>query len=205
MIDSEVWAEVMEKARKANDHYSLTEREQEFVFELAMGIPEGGLIIELGVCHGKTAVVLANVAEMKQGYYVGVDNWSLEGSWGEVHKLIADTGLPVNSWELVDANTHDTDLWTRLFPKDGCQGVDLLLIDAGHDEENVTKDCEVWIPKVKPGGIVIFDDVPSGPGWWVSCHSAVRECVEEWCAEWEMAGAWGKVWAFRKPQTAQVG
>lgn len=206
------WPNVLTLARLANDHYSMTERQQELVYELAMTVPEGGLIVELGVCHGKTAAVLAVVAWQRNGRYLGIDNWSLEGTKGEV-ALVLDMvmhGLGVRvpsqherdfsiwdgrefNWALRVSDTHAEE-WRQ-----GPDQVDFLLIDAGHDEANVSKDCEVWIPKVKPGGLIVFDDWPSGPGWQSSCHEAVRRHAEIWTGEWEWAASYGKVVARRRP------
>lgn len=194
------WEEVLTLARRANDHYSLTEREQHLLWELVVAeVPEGGLIVELGLCWGKTAVVLALAAKQKQGRYWGLDNWSLEGSYEEVERLLWETvggdddprTPPDWSWALTKGNTGEH--W------DAGQPVDFLLIDAGHDEVNVTKDCEMWIPSVAPGGLVAFDDVPSGPGWREHAHHAVREQMEKWTGDWENAASWGKLWIRRKP------
>jgi len=206
------WPQVLNLARQANDHYSMTERQQELVYELALTIPEKGLIVELGVCHGKTAMVLAAAAYQRDGGYLGIDNWSLEGDRTQVHLLLdqlmhsfgvrapskrVDGGSYWNgrsfSWTLAEADTHD-DRWRH-----AAMEVDLLLIDAGHDEANVSKDCEIWIPKVKAGGLVIFDDWPSGPSWQASCHEAVRRHAEIWTGDWEWAASYGKVVARRRP------
>jgi predicted O-methyltransferase YrrM len=206
------WAQIVQIARLANDHYSMTERQQELVYELAMTIPERGLIVELGVCHGKTALILAAAAKQRDGKYLGIDNWSLEGNRQEVaslfNQLMHGLGVRVSSehsrqasqwggsyfaWSLVEDDTH-AEHW-----RGNSAVVDLLLIDAGHDEANVSKDCEIWIPKVKAGGLVIFDDWPSGPNWQGSCHEAVRRHAEIWTGEWEWAASYGKVVARRKP------
>lgn len=187
-----IWDEVIDRARLANDHYSMSEDQQRMLWELAKGVPKGGLIVELGVCWGKTAIVLALAAKEQQATYRGIDNWSLEGSKKDVSFLM-QTAVGAGDWWLMESDTHDE--FMRAFDVD----IDMLVIDAGHDEANVSQDCEVWIPKVVPGGIVVFDDVPSGPGWAESCHWAVRAGMEHWCADWEMAAAWGKTWCWRKP------
>jgi hypothetical protein len=40
-----------------------------------------------------------------------------------------------------------TDIW-----------IDLIHIDGDHSYEAVTLDCELWLPKVVPGGYACFDD-----------------------------------------------
>lgn len=185
-----LWPEVLQVARRASDHYSLSEREQELLFEVAMGLPTGALIVELGVCNGKTALILAAVAEAKQGLYIGVDNWSLEGSFGEVFDLM-HAAFGTSRWQLWQGDTHTIEL--PAFP------IDLLLIDAGHQEEAVSVDCERWIPTVRPGGIVAFDDYPGERNWRDSCHWAVREYGEMWTEGFDLVAYWGKIMVRRKP------
>lgn len=48
---------------------------------------------------------------------------------------------------------------SQLFP-DGV--LDFVYIDAAHDYESVKDDLRVWIPKVRPGGLVIGDDYAHG-------------------------------------------
>lgn len=189
------WEEVLALARRANPHYSLSEDEQEMVWKLALTIPKDGLIVELGVCWGKTAVILAAAAQETRSLYYGIDNWSLEGNKTVVWDLLTETLGDDKKWWLFESDTHSKE-W------EGVGGVDFLLIDAGHDPVNVTADCAIWIPQVRPGGIVLFDDVPSGPGWETSAHWAVRRMVDTWCADWENAASWGKLWGKRRPLNA---
>jgi predicted O-methyltransferase YrrM len=41
------------------------------------------------------------------------------------------------------------------------QSLDLVFIDADHSFDAVCKDIEIWLPKVKPGGILAGDDFGS--------------------------------------------
>lgn len=177
------WPEVLELARRANPHYSMTEDQQEMLWRVGMAsVPEGGLIVELGVCWGKTAVVLAGVAEEKEASYVGIDNWSLEGSITEVRALLEPIGGAVR---VVEGRTQDVDDYLS-----ADEAVDLLIIDAGHDEENIREDCKAWIPRVAVGGHVAFHDYPTGRGWETSCHEAVRRNADLWTGDWPLIAAW---------------
>lgn len=201
------WPEVLALARRANDHYSLTEDEQEILWKLANTIPEGGMIVELGICHAKTSVILTAAAQNRKGFYCGIDNFSLEGSKEEAEELLGECFSPKNRghlWKIHEADTHGHQwLWEEHeLPIPDDELVDLLLIDADHSAPGVFLDCEVWIPQVRPGGIVVWDDVAHGPGWKDSPHVAVRESLEKWAGEWEHVAEWSKMWCRRKPLDA---
>jgi predicted O-methyltransferase YrrM len=36
--------------------------------------------------------------------------------------------------------------------------VDLIFIDSTHDYDTVSSDIAYWYPRMKPGGIMVFDD-----------------------------------------------
>ena len=53
--------------------------------------------------------------------------------------------------------------------------VDILHIDGGHAEENALEDVRVYVPLVRKGGYVWFDDSN-----WPSTQAAMRK-LEETC------------------------
>lgn len=167
------WEDIIIKARTINDHYSLDECMQEKIFNLLKDIPEGSVIVELGTAHGKTSAILAYIANHQKGKYHGVDNFSLEGTPEEFRINLDLLGLEYN---LHVAKTQEL-LWDK--------PIDILLIDAGHDEKNVKPDCEKWIPFVKPGGIVLFDDWDENPN---SAHYNVSKYGELHTKGWEDLG-----------------
>jgi len=137
------------------------------LWETAMLLPEGCLIVELGVCHGRTAVLLASVAQEKQGCYYGIDTWALEGSRAAVAEAFERRFSRETWWSLWEGRTQEAPIPLPIH---------FLLIDAGHDEANVKPDCARWIPHVLPGGYVAFHDYdaipdPQSPHWAVRCYA----------------------------------
>src|SRR5262245_26748643 len=49
------------------------------------------------------------------------------------------------------------------------ENIDILNIDGGHTEEASTRDVEIWVPRVKPGGWIWFDD-----SHWPSVQRALK-------------------------------
>lgn len=181
----------LELSHLPDQHYSLDDHRRMMLFWCAETIQDG-LIVELGVCHGGTGLMLSYVASCTNSRYYGVDNWSLEGSYEQVVQLFTENLPYPPSWTLINGNTHDVPL-----PK---LPISMLFIDAGHDEANVGPDCERWIPLVMPGGIVAFDDYPQGADWRESCHYAVREYADMYTHNWDHIGSWEGLLIRRAPR-----
>ena len=134
------------------------------------------LTIELGVFGGRSLLPLAFAHKHKDsGVVIGVDAWnkfaSLEG-----------TNDPANNewWEKIDYNEiydgcakaiQDNHLynWCSIIRMKSEQfailcpdnSVDVIHADSNHSEEITTKEVQLFLPKLKPGGIWIADDT----GW----------------------------------------
>jgi len=165
------WEEVITRARTIDDHYAMREPAQKYLFTLAMALPKGAVIVELGVANGKTAAILAMAAMEIDAEYIGIDVFPLGTS--EVRRSLDTLGL---HYTLLASHTHTA-------PWDASKKIDLLIIDAGHDEANVGPDCKIWLPRVKSGGIVVFDDWYEDPTK-THCHWAVgyygRQATQGW-------------------------
>jgi len=182
MAFDEIWPIVS----AINPHYSMTEDELRFAVECAESLPDIPIMMELGVCHGRTLAALAMVAMNKAGLVIGVDDWGLEGSLIEV----ADTlkALGILNWDLRKVKTQ------HLLHS---QPLDFLLVDAGHDEANVKPDIEKYVPLVRLGGIVMFHDYDE-PFDRNSAHWAVRYYADLACGTWEDLGQVGGLKAWRR-------
>ena len=51
------------------------------------------------------------------------------------------------------------------------RGIDFLFVDGWHEYQDVKRDCQAWLPKLKPGGIVVLHDSGWAPG--------VRRVIDE--------------------------
>ena len=72
--------------------------------------------------------------------------------------------------------------------------IDLLFIDGDHSEEATKNDIKAWLPFVKHGGIVVFNDFTSNHGvpqaiWWATKQSYFSDLL----------GIHGTTIAFRVP------
>jgi MMP 1-O-methyltransferase len=169
-------------------HGWLTDAEAAELFHLAKRLTpaNGPRVVELGSWQGKSSVILAGGllgkqdaklycidpfgcdenAEYQQKYYeplLSRESQTVEQIFesnvkksGVDHIIVAMKGY---SFEFADS-------W--LAP------IDLLFIDANHEYEAVARDFEMWIPHVKPGGIVAFHDAN---GVWAGPTRVVDESL----------------------------
>jgi predicted O-methyltransferase YrrM len=181
------WPEVWNAVWEINPHYSLSQEELAFLIEHALLVPARGQVLELGICHGRTLAALTLATEAQEASVTGIDHFGLEGSVWQVRESLARVGA---SRAVVIVGD------TRVIPWD--IPLDLLLVDAGHDEANVSKDVRKYVPLVKPGGLVFFHDWdpevdPASP------HEAVRRHATAACGDWEDLGLVGGLKGFRRP------
>ncbi|MHA2313470.1 MAG: class I SAM-dependent methyltransferase [Candidatus Thorarchaeota archaeon] len=75
----------------------------------------------------------------------------------------------------------------------GC--LDLVFIDALHDYEHVKQDIELWLPKVRAGGIICGDDYDHHR------HPGVKQAVDEAFGDrvelWPIGTKRVKMWIVR--------
>lgn len=140
----DLWQNAFTLSQQVSDHYAMTVPEQELAFNLALTLNPGALMVELGVTHGRTAIILCYAAQLNQTRYVGIDNFKTEGA-----KMIVEQNLEkLNLSGKIIASDTQTVPWD--------QPIDYLLFDAGHDELNMRQDIKRWLPFVNPGGLVLF-------------------------------------------------
>lgn len=134
------------------------------------------LCVEIGVFGGSSLLPQGMaLAYNKHGVIYGIDPWATDAAleemidesnkkwWGELNledirihcqKHIDKLGLG-NYCRLIKAKSEDV---VHQFD-DG--SVDILHIDGNHSEALSYKDATLYLPKVKPGGYIFFDDI-----WW---------------------------------------
>lgn len=159
-------------------------------------------IVEIGVFGGKSLVPMAFALQAnKKGVIYGIDPWdsinSIEGMvgahkewWGgidhqqiflELQKKISEFGLE-KYVGLIKATSEDCP---------PISDIDILHIDGNHSEKTSYIDVTKWVPFVRKGGLIIFDDVN-----WETTKLAV-EWIDQTCipfAEFKYKSNVWKVW-----------
>ncbi len=164
-------------------------------------------VVEIGVWGGKSLVPIAHALKKNgAGVIYGIDPWdkvaSLRGMKNEGSKVF---------WQLADHGEVYRDLVERIKEFDlsaqielicatseeayKIDQIDLLHVDGNHSEENSLFDVQKWVPYVKKGGYIIFDDMTWFEGGKFTTQKAV-EWLDEHCfklAEFTDISVWG-VW-----------
>ncbi|GEM_PF-915010 len=165
--------------------------------------------VELGVFGGSSFFpIAAALAYTQQGIAYAIDPWSndacLEG-YGELDEKLN------NYWGTVDlekvmnkftSKMHLNDLDSyysimRMSSKEANphfkdNSIDFLHIDGNHSKESALFDVKNWLPKVKTGGIVCFDDA-----WWDSTQPAIHLLLQECDLIEDLSSSW-KQYIFLK-------
>jgi predicted O-methyltransferase YrrM len=108
-------------------------------------------------------------------------------------------------WLLSNLRRFDVDDWVvpivstsaaaSALPIDGIR---LLFVDGSHDYEEVKADIDAWLPRVIPGGVVVFDDYfATKPTWNV--RRAVDELLSSGQVQPSLHQVGTHVWTVKRP------
>lgn len=116
--------------------------------------------VELGTWLGASAIPVARSIRRWGGTLTCVDTWA-----GDLYGNPDPSQTP---WMLLSCarNLVNAGLWNvRLYPASTLDAapywtepIDYLYIDADHQYGSVRADLRAWVPKVKPGGLILGDD-----------------------------------------------
>lgn len=141
-------------------------------------------VVEIGVFGGKSLVPMAYALKFTEsGMIYGIDPWASSAStqgmdganfdwWNTVDhgKILRDLQIKISEFGLSDQITL-----IKATSKDApsIPNIDILHIDGNHSEENAMLDVKKWVPLVRKGGVIIFDDVT-----WRTGNSADDPAVQ---------------------------
>lgn len=158
-------------------------------------------VVEIGVFGGSSLVPMAfALKDIGSGVIYGIDPWSSQASaqgmegvnqdwWANLdHEAIMQS--LVVKLEEYDLNTHVQLIRETSESAAEIPYIDMIHIDGNHSEEASFYDVNKWVPLVRKGGIIIFDDMT-----WGTTDRAVK-WLDEHCdklTEFNESSVWG-VW-----------
>jgi len=133
----------------------LTVNEVGLLAKYAQLAPENATVVNIGAGVGTTAMAVADVRPDLLPTLYTIDNTLMATGHGLVNEQNAflEHGFPAYPVQiLADAHEARVKHWADNKP------IDLLLVDDGHLEHEITRDITDWVPLVKKGGIILFHD-----------------------------------------------
>lgn len=130
-------------------------------------------ILEIGVYAGRSLIAMALAAKNTGGRVIGIDPWEPEASVKgfEHDQANRDWWANCDHFEIfkkcrIYMNNYGARENTVLIPHASQDALpliaplslDLLHIDGNHSEAQSTYDVDHYVPLVKSGGVVVFDD-----------------------------------------------
>ena len=134
-------------------------------------LPQGAICVEIGSYLGASAIVIAsNLAYGGKLYCVDIwrndpvhDGLGPRDTYPEFLKNTVSL-----SEKIVAVRSTSSSASAKL-----SMDIDFLFIDSDHSYDGCKSDVDMWLPKVKDGGIVAFHDV----GWAEGVQKVIRENV----------------------------
>ena len=182
--------EIYNIVEESSHETAFNKEECQTLFDLLTNLSDEAVVVEIGVEYGRSTTVIAEVTKWKKFKFTAIDNWCQDnGPEAEQH---VRGQMQKHGWEinLVSANSLE-------FAKKFTDKIDLLHIDGDHTYEGVRDDILAWVPKVKVGGYICFDDYghDSLPG----VYSACMEYLDKYRQTFKFLGRFGnKLGVYQK-------
>jgi hypothetical protein len=157
------------------------------------------ICVEIGVYSGRSLVPQAMALRFNNvGIVYGIDPWkkenAAEGNCSDADKAWWDSlNLDeIHNYCMAKIWEHELDKWCCVIRSQShhCHQlfdnvllhrrdkiIDLLHIDGCHSEQASTRDVDLWLPRVRVGGHILFDDVD-----WVTTKKA-QDMIAEKCSK----------------------
>ena len=132
----------------------------DWLLDLIHTLPKGATVAEVGWWLAGSSVDIASILKAKGGKLTCVDLYRAPQCDQNIKSMgVGDTiqFIQGTSWEVPTTLTEQ---------------FDLVFVDADHSYESVKKDLLAWIPRIKPGGILLNDDSD-----WPSVKQALDEVM----------------------------
>lgn len=152
----------------------------DFYSSMLNHIPDGGKMVEVGCFKGHSVVYMASISkpQAKDFTIYAVDTFT--GSPEHKKKGITDfydeflnnvVSCGVSNY--IDPMKMTSEQASKCFPD---ESLDFVFLDADHSYQAVKKDIELWLPKVKVGGVLAGHDFCVA---WPGVIQAVDESFTE--------------------------
>ena len=168
----------------------------------------GATVVEVGTALGKSLSYLVDrLIEMgrRDVHVYAVDSWCGSARNGEQQRWADQEGGDFSlyakqmlahdpeAFEMIRPLRIDSVRAAECFRTGSGAEIDLAVIDAGHQYDDVCADIEAWLPRVKRGGIIAGDDydpvvfegvVRAVNERFPNCHEVMNDNPWRWSVWW---------------------
>lgn len=119
------------------------------IHDFAISRP-GGVFLELGTDRGQATNAILEACKENEGKLVSVD--------------IRDcrSAAASDDWTFIKCSSTDFETILTSAPNLS-KGIDMVYVDSAHIPDHVRKEINLWMPLLKVGGRMYFDDIDAGP------------------------------------------
>lgn len=165
----------------------LTHGDVDDIQMLAMlAAPQGSpIVVDLGAGSGTTALAVLCARNMAHVFTFDHDAVNLDSTREAVYNMNFQdrwASRLCKSWEGIDFMS---------------ERVDLLLVDASHEYEDIKRDLEAWLPLVRASGFVWLHDYTPMIGVSTAEYPGVAQAIEEFLGDKTPIELKGIGWACR--------
>jgi|GEM_PF-2875675 hypothetical protein len=140
--------------------------EQAIFADIVQSVPDGGVIVEIGTSKGGTTALIHTATKGRNIKIYTVDI----APQAKTYENLKDTAVNI----IVQPSAEAAGNWQTMT---GGGKIDMLFIDGDHEFKHVFEDFNMWIPHLRPKGLVVFHDYdPVERGGLV--HFGVKICVD---------------------------
>lgn len=153
-----------------------TNAEAEFLMQMAGDMPDGAVIVCVGVEYGRCVSEIALATRDKKDISItAVDLFPATHPHGNLLEIFKSNITEIGAHGRIKFIQGDSAVVGHKWDKGD---IHMLFIDAGHTYEAVKADIEAWVPKVLEGGLIIFHDYAKDANAH-PLHFEVKRAVDE--------------------------
>lgn len=174
---------------------------------------DGMKVLEIGTYDGESSVRIIPIIEKNKGHYIGID-WFYGTDNPGWESVLANNPHPhyydpnqsddtynrfVHNVKAAIKNPNWNEVATIIRGKSqevsdqiANDSLDILIIDGDHRYSAVIKDIELYLPKLKNGGVIVFDDCEA-----LACNGIINDlpvhASDEYAEDDSVSGLYGKL------------
>lgn len=151
----------------------LTHAEVDALKDLATGLPQGAAIVNIGAGNGTSGLAFMEARKDLRLFTIDIQRESspfgcLEGEEA-VFRDAGHWGDPRHTQ--IHGDSKDVGRNWQHGP------VDLVFVDGGHQEHEAKGDISIWLPHIKPGGLMAVHDYEKAAKAWIGVDKAVKDLL----------------------------